>query len=111
MEIGINIFHIILGIIILILIKTYDSSVREKFLETNKYIFLVVGIIIFSYHVYKFVQSEYKKWIYIMHFLLIAPTIMLLGFYPSTTIQILTLIATSMISFHTYLIIEKMTSS
>lgn len=104
----INIFHIILGTIILVLLKIYDQQTRESFLISYKNVFLFIGLMICVYHANKFKESEYKKWIYVWHFLFVAPTIMLLGFYPTQTMQILTLIATSMISYHLYLLIEKL---
>lgn len=93
----VNIVHILVGVAIIALLKIYkDTSVPV--IEKWKYVWLVMGLMIFGYHISKLVKS--KHWIYAWHAFFVAPVIMLLGFYSKTTIPMFKFVAISMIGYH-----------
>ncbi len=99
----INFFHIVLGTIILALFKIYKES-SETFVVKNKYVFLFTGLLIAMYHTSRYLAT--KHWIYSWHVLVVAPTIALLGLYPSVAIGVIKLLATAMIAYHTAIIFK-----
>ncbi len=95
----INYFHIILGAVLLILLKKYKSKVTNF-----KYIFATIGALIAMYHASKYFSTH--AWIYLWHVFIVAPSILLLGFYPQVFVGVLQILACAMIGYHTAIIFK-----
>jgi hypothetical protein len=93
----VNIVHILVGIIFIALLK-YFNDTSVSFIEKWKYVWLVMGLMIFGYHLEHFIKS--KHWIYAWHAFFVAPVIMSLGFYTKTSIPMFKFVAISMIGYH-----------
>lgn len=92
----VSIGHILGGIVLLVVLKKYFS---QDFVRDKWWLFALVGISIGLYHGMKYYEKP-KRWIYLMHVLIVAPIIVLLGIYPGMAKEMLQLIACAMIAYH-----------
>lgn len=92
----VSIAHIIGGIALLVILKKFYS---EAFVQSKWWLFALIGLSIGLYHGMKFYEKP-KRWIYLLHVLLVAPSIFFLGIYPRVSKEVLQLVAVSMIAYH-----------
>ncbi len=97
----VNIIHILGGIGLLVLLNPKFFS--EEIVRKWGLLFFFMGLMIGAYHVVKYTRNP-QRWIYLFHALVVAPTVLMLGFYPQTVRQMLQLIACAMIAYHTAII-------
>ncbi len=88
--------HIIGGVVLLFALKKFYS---ETFVQSKWWLFALIGLAIGLYHGSKFLKNP-KRWIYLLHVLLVAPSIFFLGLYPRLAKEVLQLVACSMIAYH-----------
>ncbi len=98
----VNIVHILGGIGLLVLL--HPKIFSEEIVQKWGFLFFVMGLMIAAYHVVKFQRN--KRWIYLFHALIVAPTVAMIGFYPQTVRRMLQLVACAMIGYHAAIIAQ-----
>ena len=93
---SVSVAHIIGGIVLLVVLKTFFS---EAFVQSKWWLFALIGLTVGLYHGMKFYEKP-KRWIYLLHVLLVAPSIFFLGIYPRLAKEVLQLVACAMIAYH-----------
>lgn len=92
----ISIAHVLVGLALLVWL---NSKCFQPFTTmTMKSAVVAIGVGILIYHLYKYHTT--RRWIYLFHALIVAPTVMYFGLYPKDGRGKLQLVAVAMIAYH-----------
>lgn len=89
--------HILVGIGLLFWL---GSKKVTSFSSAERNTIVAVGVAVMAYHLFLFHQRG--SWIYLLHALVVAPTIIYFGMYPQEGTSALTLIALVMVIYHSF---------